>query len=562
MAATAHPKATQAALSLLESGGSAMDAALAANAVLSVVEPMMCGPGGDVMAMVWSEAEHKLHGYNGAGRSPKSLTWEKLQGLLEGDWLPAGGPLSVTVPGAVKGWCDLHRGFGKVSMAEVLAPAIEVAEQGFPVTPVIADIWKLDVSEDDVTSGGAYPNATAGFFQIYGKADDAGATRMPKVGEVMRNEAMANTFRRLSEPSGCDDFYAEGGTLAKSIEAARQVSGLLIDTQDVVEHHGEWVEPVSVTYRDDYEVFQLPPNPQGVAALQMLNMLENYNLSAMGFNSAEYLHVHAEVKKLAFADASAFYGDPDFNQDIYPDIVASLLSKAYAKERIQEIDENAKNVVDPGEPAGAREGSPFSMEELAGADTTYITAADADGNMVSLIQSVFMHFGSGIVLPDLGFALQNRGSLFNKKRNHPNAYAPGKRPFQTIMPGFIKKHGEPFMAFGVMGGFMQPQGQVQIVCNMVDFGFGIQEAGDVARYFHDGSTSPRGDFVMSDGGVLQLEEECKATVENLRSRGHQVAAAPNRGGYQAILRDTSLNPGVFTYFGATEKRKDGVALGL
>mmetsp|Transcript_34207 Transcript_34207/g.107860 ORF Transcript_34207/g.107860 Transcript_34207/m.107860 type:complete len:297 (-) Transcript_34207:98-988(-) len=296
----------------------------------------------------------------------------------------------------------------------------------------------------------------------------------------------------------------------------------------------------------------------------MLNMLEGFNLTALGHNTAAYLHLHAEIKKLAFADASAYVADPDFNTELYPGVVEGLISKDYAAARAQEISQTAAAaVVDPGDPVDF-EPSGHHIEDDASADTTYLTVADADGNMVSLIQSVYMHFGSGIVLPDLGFALQNRGALLNLDRSSPNAFAPGKRPYQTIMPGFVKKNGKPWLSFGVMGGFYQPQGQVQILCNMIDFGFDLQAAGDAARYYHTGSTSPKGER-MTDGGTLQLEGSlCPDDVELLESvYGHNLAlGAGNPGGYQAVLRDDDVNPGRITYFGASEMRKDGVALGL
>ena len=559
MAATAHPGASRAALAILEAGGSAVDAAIAANALLSVVEPMMCGLGGDLMVILWDAEGQQLHGYNGAGRSPLGTSEEDLRAELKArgaEHIPDTGPLSVTVPGAVKGWCDVHGRFGRLSMAEILKPAISAARSGFAVTPVIASYWHLFEGDADVSSNGRHPDAIRGFLEAFTLPSDAcGDTeacarrRAPRAGERMRNEAMAKTLERLAEEDGCDDFYAADGSFAQALEASAASNGLLLRGSDLAAHAGEWVAPVGATYRGRYEVFQLPPNPQGLAALEMLNILETFNLTALGHNSAEYIHAHVEAKKLAFADASAYFADPDFAR--VP--VEGIAAKAYAAKQAERIDmRRAKQSVAPGDP--------FAFERSA--DTTYLTTADGAGNMVSFIQSVYMHFGSGLVVG--GVPLQNRGALFNVVDGAAsNAYAPGKRPYQTIMPGFALRDGRPWLSFGVMGGFMQPQGQVQVLCNLIDFGMGLQEAGDAPRYYHVNSTDPTGAIQMQDGGTLLLESGIGSTaVRKLKRKGHRVASAPNPGGYQAILRDDETNAGAITYWGASEFRKDGVALGL
>jgi len=544
MAATAHPLATQAALDILKAGGSAVDAAIGANACLGLMEPTGCGVGGDLFAIVWDPASGKLHGYNGSGRSPKGLTLERLRAVLKErglEQIPAVGPLPVTVPGCVDGWFALHEKFGTRPMGEVLAPAIAHARGGFAMTPVIADAWQRSVARFR-----EFP----GFAQQFTVQEAGHPARGPRAGEVWKNPSLAATYERIAR-DGRDGFYT--GESARVIASTVREQGGFLDEADLASHRGEWVEPVSVSYRG-YDVWEIPPNGQGIAALQILNILENYDLRAMGWGSAEYVHMFVEAKKLAFEDRARFYADAAFVKTP----VAQLLSKAYAKDRAALIDPaRAARRVEPGTIPG-------------GADTTYLTVADSRGMMVSLIQSNYRGMGSGVVpaerrgneLTTLGFMLQDRGEQFALVDGHPNVYEPGKRPFHTIIPAFITKDGKPWISFGLMGGAMQPQGHAQIVINMIDFGMSLQQAGDVPRIHHDGSTEPQGSVKpMSDGGVLNLEPGFpQATIDALVRRGHRIQAAETGlfGGYQAIMRDAATG----VYSGASERRKDGQAGGI
>jgi len=532
MAATSHPYASQIALDVLKQGGSAVDAAIAANAALGLVEPASNGIGGDLFAIVWDAKSGRLHGLNGSGRSPRGLSLEALRGALgDREFIPMHGPLAVSVPGAVDGWFTLHARFGRLPIAQLLEPGIQYAEAGVPVPQIIAHNWQLAVeriaaNRADITDGGNFEK----LYAVNGRA--------PREGDVFRNPELARTYRRIAH-GGRDAFYR--GEIADDLDRYARRVGLHLRKSDLDAHTSTWVEPVSVNYRG-YDVYQLPPNGQGIAGLQMLNILEGYDLAAMGHNSADYLHVQAEAKKLAFADRARYYADPEFS-DIP---LAWLLSKAYAAERRTQIDmSRARRDVDAGVPA-MRQG-----------DTVYLSVADRDGNMVSLIQSNFLDFGSGMVPDGLGFALQSRGAAFTLQAGHPNVYAPGKRPFHTIIPGFIMKDGRPFVSFGVMGGPVQPQGHVQIICNLIDFGMNLQEAGDAARYVHAGSSEPTGQ-VMTDGGRLALESRIPADVRSeLERRGHTVIAEEFFGGYQAIQWDPERG----IYIGASEMRKDGQAVG-
>jgi gamma-glutamyltranspeptidase/glutathione hydrolase len=526
MAATSHPLATQIAIDILKRGGSAMDAAIAANAALGLMEPTGNGIGGDLFAIVWDPETAKLHGYNGSGRSPKALTLAEFQrrGLTE---IPPRGPLPVTVPGTVDGWFALHGKFGKLPMDQVLAPAIQYAEEGFPLTDVIAYYWNRSVPALSPFPGFSEQ------FTIDGRA--------PRKGEVWRNPNLANTLSALAK-DGRDAFYK--GDIARTIDTYFRAHDGFLRYEDLAAHSGEWVEPVSVNYRG-VDVWELPPNGQGIAALQMLNILEGYPIGEMSFDDPEYVHLFTEAKKLAFADRARFYADPAWS----PAPVERLLSKEYAAERRKLINpDRAAREVDPG-PAILNQG-----------DTIYLTTADRNGMMVSLIQSNFRGMGSGMAPPGLGFILQNRGEQFVLKEGHPNSFAPGKRPFHTIIPAFITKDGKPWISFGLMGGAMQPQGHVQIVVNLVDFGMNLQEAGDAPRIHHDGSTEPAGQNVaMTDGGELNLESGFPyATIRTLMRKGHRIIFADGPyGGYQAIMRD----PATGVYFGASEARKDGQAAG-
>ncbi|HEX6811296.1 MAG TPA: gamma-glutamyltransferase [Planctomycetota bacterium] len=543
MAATSHPLATQIALDVLKGGGSAVDAAIAANAALGLMEPTGCGLGGDLFAIVWDSKTKRLHGLNASGRSPLGLSSEQLQAELAKLGLaaiPPRGFLPISVPGTADGWFELHGRFGRLPMRDVLAPAIRYAREGFPVTEYIAHLWAVGVrnAKADKLPGAFLEtycvNARGQTREALAKAGEA-----PKKGEVFANPALADTLALLAT-KGRDVFYR--GEIAERIDAFMREHGGFLRKVDFERHGSTWVDPVSVAYRG-YDVYELPPNGQGIAALQMLNILEGYDLAAMGLNSPEALHVMIEAKKLAFEDRARFYADPEFAK--VP--LKGLLSKAYAAERRKLIDpRRAARTFDAGNPA------------LHDGDTIYLATADAEGNMVSLIQSNYRGMGSGITVPGLGFTLQNRGQMFVLEPGHANCHAPGKRPFHTIIPAFVMKDGEPWLAFGVMGGAMQPQGHVQIVCNLIDFGLNLQEAGDAARWQHEGSTD-YDHARMQDGGYVQLESGVPyATSRALVQLGHDVRAGDGGfGGYQAILWDKKNR----VYVGASESRKDGYAAG-
>ncbi|TXH77926.1 MAG: gamma-glutamyltransferase [Lysobacteraceae bacterium] len=526
IAATSHPLATQIALQTMREGGSAMDAAIAANAALGLMEPTGNGIGGDLFAIVWDPKTKKLHGYNGSGRSPKALTLEEFErrGLTD---IPPHGPLPVTVPGTVDAWFALHAKFGKRTMVQNLAPTIAYARNGHPVHEVIAYYWGRSVPTLSKWPGFKEQ------FTIDGRA--------PRKGEMWRNPHLANTLEKIAN-GGRDAFYA--GEIARTIDAYFKANDGFLRYEDLAAHRGEWVEPVSTNYRG-YDVWELPPNGQGIAALQILNLLEPYDLKSYGFGSPEHIHLFVEAKKLAFADRAASYADPDH----YKTPVARLISKDYARERgkLMSMD-RAMKAAEPG-----------IIPELNEGDTIYLTTADKDGMMVSLIQSNYRGMGSGMTPPGLGFIFQDRGEQFVLKRGHPNSFAPGKRPFHTIIPAFVTKAGKPWLSYGVMGGAMQPQGHVQILLNMIDFGMNLQEAGDAPRIQHDGSTDPAGQAIaMSDGGEVDLESGFPVeTVRALMRKGHSVRFADGPyGGYQAIM----VNPNG-GYVGASESRKDGMAAG-
>jgi gamma-glutamyltranspeptidase / glutathione hydrolase len=521
MAATSHPLATQVALDILKKGGNAIDAAIAADAVLGVVEPTGAGIGGDLFAIIWSADKKKLYGLNGSGRSPRSL---KLEYFKENgyEFIPSFGPLPVSVPGCVDGWYEMHDMFGHLPMNDVLQPAISYAREGFPVTEVIAFALKQAETLKE------YPNIK----EVYMPSG-----KPPVKGEIFKNPLLANTLEKIVK-GGRYEFYK--GSIAKDIAAFMKKQGGFLSYDDMYRHHSEWVEPVSTSYRG-YDVWELPPNGQGIAALQMLNILEGYDIAAMGFGSADYIHVWTEAKKLAFEDRSKYYADPFFNK--IP--VAQLISKKYATERRKLIDMNkASKIYDPG--------------IIEGPNTVYLTVADKAGNMVSLIQSNYRGLGSGMCPTGLGFILQDRGEMFSLDEGHVNVYAPGKRPFHTIIPSFITRNGKPWVSFGVMGGDMQPQGHVQIVINLIDFKMNLQEAGDAPRMHHIGSSEPTGQQ-MTNGGILLLESGFRTEViQNLMARGHTIQwDLGGYGGYQAIMWDDKNK----VWFGASESRKDGQAAG-
>lgn len=521
MAATSQPLATQVALDILKSGGNAIDAAIAANGMLGLVEPTGCGIGGDLFAIVWDAKTKKLYGLNASGRSPQGLSMAdfKEKGLTS---IPKFGPLPVSVPGAVDGWFMLNERFGSKSMQELLAPSIEYAKNGFPVSELIAYYF-----ERNQARVGEYP----GFketFTIDGKT--------PQKGQIFRNPNLASTYEKIAT-GGRDAFYK--GDIARVIGAFMQEQGGFLRYEDMAAHYSDWVEPVSTNYRG-YDVWELPPNGQGIAALQILNILELYDIEGMGRDSAEFVHTFVEAKKLAFEDRAKFYADPNFN-DIPVDW---LISKSYAKVRQQLISPNtAAKRVDAGKNDG---------------DTIYLTVADQFGNMVSLIQSNYRGMGSGMIPTDLGFVLQNRGEMFALQEGHFNQYAPGKRPFHTIIPAFVTRNNQPLMSFGVMGGGTQPQMHAQIIVNMIDFGMNLQEAGDAPRILHSGSSTPEGK-VMTDGGYVSLESGFSyKTRRELMKKGHTITDVNGAfGGYQAILFDSKNQ----VYYGASESRKDGQAAG-
>lgn len=522
MACTSQPLATQVALDILKAGGSAVDAAIAANALLGLVEPTGNGIGGDLFALVWDAKTQQLYGLNGSGRSPYNLSLDYFkQNNIEK--IPSLGPLPVSVPGCVDGWFELHQKFGRLPMTEILQPAIQYARNGFPVSELIAYYW-----QSNARALQKYP----GFEEIFmpnGKA--------PAKGEIFKNPHLAETLEKIAL-HGRDIFYK--GEIARIIVAYLEENGGFLSMKDFEDHTSEWVTPVSTNYRG-YDVWELPPNGQGTAVLQMLNILENFDLKKMGFGSAEYIHLFTEAKKLAFEDRAKFYADPAFNQ--IP--VEKLISKTYARQRA--------NLINPDRAARS-----YTPGELEQANTIYLTTADKDGNMVSLIQSNYRGMGSGMTPGRLGFILQDRGEMFTLEEGHFNVYAPHKRPFHTIIPGFVTKDGKPFLSFGVMGGAMQPQGHVQILCNLIDFGMNIQEAGDAPRIQHLGSSEPTGEK-MTDGGILTLETGFSwETIRALMQKGHVVQFdLGGYGGYQAIKRDETNR----VYYGASESRKDGQAAG-
>ena len=524
MAATSQPLATQAALDIMKQGGNAIDAAIAANAVLGLVEPTGNGIGGDLFAIVWHNESRKLHGLNASGRSPQSLTLEefKKRGLTK---VPSHGPLPVSVPGCVDGWFELHEKFGSLSMEEILAPAIRYAREGFPVTELIAFYWGRSVPVQE-----EWP----GFRETYMPGG-----RAPRKGEIFKNPMLANTLEKIAK-GGRDVYYR--GEIARTIDAFMKREGGFLSYDDLASHTSDWVEPVSTDYRG-YTVWEIPPNGQGIAALQILNILEGFDIRGMGFGSQEYVHHFVEAKKLAFEDRAKFYADPAFNE--IP--TKALISKAYAAQRRQLI-----------HPARASESYPPGDPVLENGDTIYLSVADKDRNMVSLIQSNYRGMGSGMCPEGLGFNLQDRGELFNLQEGHFNTYAPGKRPFHTIIPAFVTRDGKPYMSFGIMGGATQPQGHAQIIINMVDFDMNLQEAGDAPRILHSYSSQPTGE-VMTDGGLVTLETGFPyETVRELDLMGHKIGVNVGPyGGYQAILYDAQND----VYYGASESRKDGHAAG-
>jgi gamma-glutamyltranspeptidase/glutathione hydrolase len=521
MAATSQPLATQVCLDILKQGGNAIDAAIAGNAMLGLVEPMSNGIGGDLFAIIWDEKTKKLYGLNASGRSPKSLTLDyfKEHGYTT---IPANGPLPVSVPGCVDGWFEMHKRFGTLDMTKVLGPVINYAREGFPVSELIAYYF----------AGSTRLMQYPGFEQTYMPGGKA-----PVKGEIFKNPYLANTLEKIAR-EGRDAFYR--GDIARTIARYINDQGGFLTYEDMADHHSEWVEPVTANYRG-FDIWELPPNGQGIAALQILNILEGYDIAAMGYGSKEYIHAFVEAKKLAYEDRAKYYADPAFNE--LP--VEHLVSKQYAAQR--------RALINPDRAART-----YPAGELEQGNTIYMTVADRHGNMVSLIQSNYRGMGSGMTPYELGFVLQDRGELFSLEEGHFNCFAPGKRPFHTIIPAFVTRDGRPYMSFGVMGGSMQPQGHVQILVNMIDFGMNLQEAGDAPRIRHGGSSQPT-DSKMLDGGTVYLETGIDyEVIRELVKMGHSVQFdIGGYGGYQAILFDEENG----VYYGASESRKDGQAAG-
>ena len=520
MAATSHPLATQTAISILKNGGNAIDAAIAANAVLGLVEPTGCGIGGDLFAIIWSADEKKLFGLNSSGPAPKNISINKLKqkGLEK---IPPYGPLPVTVPGAVAGWVSIHKKFGLLEFNKLFNDAINYAENGFPVTELVS--YYLERSSEIFA---AYPN----FKDVWmpnGKT--------PKKGEIFINKNLAENYKEIANTYG-KSFYS--GKIAENIVNTVNAQGGFFSMSDLNSFEPEWINPVSINYRG-YDVWELPPNGQGIAALQILNILERFDIESMGFGTSDYIHLFTEAKKVVYEDRAKYYADTNFSN--IP--VEKLISKEYANERSKLI--NLK-----------KSSKSFNPGNLEIGDTIYLTVADSFGNMVSLIQSNYRGMGSGVVPDNTGFMLQDRGEMFSLDPNHMNSLMPGKRPFHTIIPAFVTKNDKPFISFGLMGGAMQPQGHAQIIVNLVDFKMNLQEAGDAPRIRHVGSSQPTGEKML-DGGYLSLEKSFdKNEISKLKKMGHKFQYdLGGFGGYQAIM----IKDGV--YYGASESRKDGHASG-
>ncbi len=542
MVCTSVPAASQVGLDVLKRGGSAVDAAIAANATLGLMEPISNGVGGDLFAIVYVAKENKLYGLNGSGRSPLGLSYDQVKAEVEKahrTFLPPVGMLPINVPGAVDAWASLHDRFGKLPLADDLSGAVKYAEDGFPVTEPISYYWGRNL-----TAFKGLPGAWQETYTLDGKG------QAPREGDVFKNPGLAHTLRLIGE-KGRDGFYE--GEIADKIDAFMQANGGYLRKADLSAHHSEWVEPVSTNYRG-YDVYELPGNAQGITTLQILNLVEGFDLKGMGFQSTQTFHTMIEAKKLAWADRAKYFADPNF----FHQPVKWLISKEYAAER--------RKLINPDKAAPSYDAGNPNLEQ---GDTIYMCTADDEGNMVSLIQSNYRGMGSGISVPGLGFMFQDRGQLFTLEKGHANVYAPGKRPFHTIIPGFAMHEGKPWLAFGVMGGGMQPQGQAQVLTNMIDFGLGVQEAGDAARWQHEGNNDPTGSTLTEGGaaanpntsGFVDLESGVPYEVaRGLRLKGHDIRFdLGGYGGYQAIQVQT--HEGQRVYAGASESRKDGQAAG-
>jgi gamma-glutamyltranspeptidase / glutathione hydrolase len=507
--ATSQPLASAAGLEVLRGGGNAIDAALAAAAVLAVVEPHMTGLGGDVFALFWCANEGRLVGLDATGRAGARMTVDAIRAAGH-PGVPQKGPGSVTVPGALSGWAALIERYGTRTLDELLAPAIRIAAEGFPVSPIISAQW---TEVEGVLA--ADPGGCATFLM--------GGTRAPRAGEWFRNTDLAQSFRAIAR-DGSDALY-RGDLGARIVDELSRRGGFLT-TDDLAQHAVRWVDPIGIDFRG-YRVWELPPAGQGISVLQMLGMLDADDLAALGHNSAPYLHLLIEAKKLAFADLARHLGDAG----AMTTSVDALLAPAYLAGRRASIDPRAaKLAAEPGVP-------------LTAGETVFLAAADRYGNQVSFINSIFEHFGSGVVVPGTGFALQNRGSGFTMEEGSPNRVAPGKRPLHTLIPGFLTRDGEPRLAFGVMGGSMQPQGHLQLLLNMLVFGMDVQQAIDAPRFRH------------LSGRAVALEPMGEGVRRGLETLGHEVREGGAFGGGQAILK---LERG---WAAGSDPRKDGQAVG-
>ena len=511
MAVSSQPLATQAGLEVLKRGGNAIDATVAMAAVLNVVEPMSTGVGGDAFILIYLAKSGEIRALNASGRAPygAALDYFREQKIAR---IPDSGMLPVTVPGALDGWAVVTERYGTMSLSELLEPAISYAEEGFPVAEKTAHEWAKSKAKLS-----AYPNSAANYL-IDGRA--------PSAGEIFRQENLAASLKKIAE-KGKEVFY--GGELAEEIVGFSQANAGLLSLKDFKDHTSTWVEPIQTSYRG-YDVYEMPPNTQGMTVLQMLNMLERFDIASLGYDSAAYVHLLIEIKKLAFADRDRYLADPELAR--VP--VDRLISKAYADERVEEIDPDRAGDYSPG--LGAVSG-----------DTQVFCAVDREGNAVSFINSLFEGFGCGLVGGNTGIMLQNRGKLFSLDPSHPNCVAPHKRPQHTIMPAMVFKDRNPFLIFGVTGAHMQPQGQVQVLANLIDFGMTLQKALDAPRVNH------------LEGLEVALEAGVAASArKELKQKGHEIVKAANFGGGQAIM----IHPEYGTLIGGSDPRKDGSAMGF
>lgn len=534
-AATAHPHATLTAIEMLKRGGSAVDAAIAAAACLGFLEPTGSGLGGDCFALIWDPSCAAVVGLAASGRSPASLSLEEVRRRSPQGTIAPYGAISVSTPGVLDGWWTMHRRYGRRPWAELLEPAIGFCERGVPVPQIIGFHFNRDLEVLRHPSSGVEEWANA--MRTY-----APEGRAPAEGEIFRNPDLARTYRMIAE-GGRDAFYE--GAIAERIDAYFKRIGGWLSAADLRAQHAEWIEPLRTSYRG-VDVYAIGANTQGLATLQMLNILENFDLRGMGFQSPDSIHVQAEAKRLAYEDRARFYADPRFCE--IP--TERLNSKAYAAERARLIRFDRIRSQAPGcEPPGT-------------GDTTYLTVADSSGLMVSMIQSNYRGLGSGLVADGLGFMFQSRGQLFSLIDGHPNLYQPGKRPFQTIIPGFAARAGRSWMSFGVMGADMQPQGQTQIIVNRVDYGLDIQAAGDSPRWHHQGSPQSMGEDEpgLGPAGLLRLESGVPAQTHRvLGARGWPLGASDGGfGRYQCI--ESRIGAAGRVYAAASEMRADGVAL--